>query len=77
MALELALRTFARTPAGVVVVSLPTSRPTLLVLERQDVTNASRDALDLSTLSHVYTIRSLVPVSDVADTLVLTQIPFG
>ena len=77
MALELALRTFARTPAGVVVVSLPTSRPTLLVLERQDVTSASRDALDRSTLSHVYAIRSLVPVSDVAETLVLARIPFG
>ena len=71
----LALRTFRRTAAGVVVVSLPTGAPTLLVLERDDVTEAR--ALDQLTLSHLYAIRSLVTVSDTADTLVLARIPLA
>jgi hypothetical protein len=75
LALELALRTFRRTAAGVVVVSLPTTRPTLLVLERDDVTRPR--ALDQLTLSHLYAIRSLVTVSDAADTLVLARIPLA
>jgi hypothetical protein len=75
LALELALRTFRRTAAGLVVVSLPTSRPTLLVLERADVTQLR--TLDQLTLSHLYAIRSLVTVSDTADTLVLARIPLA
>lgn len=75
LALELALRTFRKTAAGVVVVSLPTGAPTLLVLERDDVTQPR--ALDQLTLSHLYAFRSLVTVSDAADTLVLARIPLA
>jgi len=39
-ALELALRTFLETSAGLVVVALPTARPVMLVLERGDVMGA-------------------------------------
>lgn len=46
-ALELALRTFLETSASLVVVALPTARPTMLVLERADVVDAAKllDAL--------------------------------
>lgn len=39
-ALELAVRTFLETSAGLVVVALPTARPVMLVLERADVMGA-------------------------------------
>jgi hypothetical protein len=71
LALELARRTFERTTANLVVVSLPSRRPALLVLERGDVTGT----LDHVTLAHVYALRSLVPVSVATDTLVLARIP--
>jgi hypothetical protein len=77
LALELVRRTLERTAADVVVVSLPTRRPALLVLEREDVVHASRDELDRLTLTHIYEIRSLVAMSDVTDTLVLARIPLA
>ncbi len=58
-----------------VVVSLPTRQPVLLVLERSDVPErASGAALDRLTLAHLYTLRALVPVSDTAETLVLARL---
>ena len=77
MALELVRRTLERTAAGVVVVSLPTREPTLLVLEREDLVHASPHELNRLTLTHIYAIRSLVAVSDVADALVLARIPLA
>jgi hypothetical protein len=77
MALELVRRTLERTAADVVVVSLPTREPALLVLERGDLVHASPDELDRLTLTHIYAIRSLVAVSDVADALVLARIPLA
>jgi hypothetical protein len=74
VALDLALRTFQRTAAGVVVVSLPTSRPALVVLERDDVMTAAPDGLERLTISNVYAMRAHIAISDNADTLVLEQV---
>jgi hypothetical protein len=77
LALELVRRTLERTAADVVVVSLPTRQPAMLVLERDDLVHASHDELETLTLTHIYEIRSLVATSDVADTLVLARIPLA
>ena len=78
VALELAVRTFTETTANVVVVSLPTREPVLLVLERRDASeHASAAVLDRLTLAHLYTLRALASVSDTAETLVLERLAIG
>ena len=74
MALDLARRTFARTAANLVVVSLPTRRPALLVLERGDVTSLERDELDRLTLPKIYAVGALVTITETTETMILEQI---
>ena len=62
LAHELALRTLQQTDADLVVVSLPTARPVLLVVER---------GVEVQSLFVVF---ALVPVSETRDTLVLAPL---
>jgi hypothetical protein len=62
LARELALRTLHETAADLVVVSLPTARPVLLVVER---------GVDTQRLFVPF---ALVPVSETRDTLVLAPV---
>lgn len=75
IALELAVETFRRTAAELVVVSLPSRQPVLLVLQREDVREyEGKGALDRLTLAHAYELRGLVNVSDTDETLVLARL---
>lgn len=62
LARELALRTLQETDANLVVVSLPTAQPVLLVAER---------GVEVQSL---FVILALVPVSETRDTLVLAPL---
>lgn len=61
-ALELALRTFAATPADLVVVSLPTRRFVLLVFERDVVELAAGASLTPRALDALARPRTYVPL---------------
>jgi hypothetical protein len=64
LGLELALRTFRETAAELVVVSLPTTRPTWLVFERDDLegaVDAGLEEVDRLTLPRLFLPIPLLP----------------